>query len=219
VLSYDLPLITIHISDCRQFSDIHVSQGSVAAYFRRGGICFRCREPHGDSTLDHCFSPGPRLPSQLQGVTAVNRYQCRHSSVNRDMCEQLCMAVERSGLLPTTCRSFVKWPTYRGISSHYLSCSVWYVTRCLTVRRAHRCALQKRMNWSRSVFHSCQSKEKPNQELIRCAARWSHLANTTEWPLGRRRCGLWLALRQQLVGSCHYNSEVVKWRKVKYIRV
>jgi len=118
VLSYDLSLITIHISDCRQFSDIHVSQGSVAAYFRRGGICFRCREPHGDSTLDHCFSPGPRLPSQLQGVTAVNRYQCRHSSVNRDMCEQLCMAVERSGLLPTTCRSFVKWPTYRGISSH-----------------------------------------------------------------------------------------------------
>ena len=29
----------IHISDCRQFSDINVSQGSVATYLRCGGIC------------------------------------------------------------------------------------------------------------------------------------------------------------------------------------
>ena len=36
--SYDLSLITIHISDCRQFSDIHISQGSVATYLRCGGI-------------------------------------------------------------------------------------------------------------------------------------------------------------------------------------
>jgi len=28
----------MHISDYRQFSDIHISQGSVATYFRCGGI-------------------------------------------------------------------------------------------------------------------------------------------------------------------------------------
>jgi len=28
----------MHISDCCQFSDIHISQGSVATYLRRGGI-------------------------------------------------------------------------------------------------------------------------------------------------------------------------------------
>jgi len=38
VLSCDLSLITIHIWDCRQFYDIHISQGSVAKYLRRGGI-------------------------------------------------------------------------------------------------------------------------------------------------------------------------------------
>jgi len=38
VLSYDLSLITIHISDYRQFSDIHISQGSVATYVRCRGI-------------------------------------------------------------------------------------------------------------------------------------------------------------------------------------
>jgi len=30
---------TLHISDCRHFSDIHISQGSVATYLRCGGIC------------------------------------------------------------------------------------------------------------------------------------------------------------------------------------
>jgi len=34
VLPCDLSLITIHISDCRQFSYIHISQGSVATYVR-----------------------------------------------------------------------------------------------------------------------------------------------------------------------------------------
>jgi len=38
VLSYNLSLITIHISDYRQFSDIHMSQGSVATYVRCRGI-------------------------------------------------------------------------------------------------------------------------------------------------------------------------------------
>jgi len=38
VLSCDLSLITVHISDCCQFSDIHISQGSVATYLRCGGI-------------------------------------------------------------------------------------------------------------------------------------------------------------------------------------
>jgi len=38
VLSCDLSLITMHISDCCQFSDIHISHGSVATYLRRGGI-------------------------------------------------------------------------------------------------------------------------------------------------------------------------------------
>ena len=38
VLSCDLSLITVHISDCRQFSDIHISQGSVATYFRCAGL-------------------------------------------------------------------------------------------------------------------------------------------------------------------------------------
>jgi len=38
VLSRDLSLITMHISDCCQFFDIHISQGSVATYLRRGGI-------------------------------------------------------------------------------------------------------------------------------------------------------------------------------------
>ena len=31
-------IITINISDCRQFSDSHISQGSVATYVRCGGI-------------------------------------------------------------------------------------------------------------------------------------------------------------------------------------
>ena len=38
VLSCDLSLIAMHISDCCQFSDIHISQGSVATYLRCGGI-------------------------------------------------------------------------------------------------------------------------------------------------------------------------------------
>ena len=38
MLSYNLSLITIHISDYRQFSDIHISQGSVATYVRCRGI-------------------------------------------------------------------------------------------------------------------------------------------------------------------------------------
>ena len=38
VLPCHLPLITIHISGYRQFSDIHISQGSVATYLRCGGI-------------------------------------------------------------------------------------------------------------------------------------------------------------------------------------
>ena len=38
VLSCDLSLITMHIWDCCQFSDIHISQGSVATYWRCGGI-------------------------------------------------------------------------------------------------------------------------------------------------------------------------------------
>ena len=38
VLSCDLSLITMHISDCSQISDIHISQGSVATYLRCGGI-------------------------------------------------------------------------------------------------------------------------------------------------------------------------------------
>jgi len=42
VLSCDLSLITIHISDCCQFSDVHISQDSVATYLRNGGI-FKCR--------------------------------------------------------------------------------------------------------------------------------------------------------------------------------
>jgi len=38
VLSCDLSLITMHISDCCQFSGTHISQGSVATYLRCGGI-------------------------------------------------------------------------------------------------------------------------------------------------------------------------------------
>jgi len=38
ILPCDLSLITIHILDWRQFSDIHISQGSVATYLRCGGI-------------------------------------------------------------------------------------------------------------------------------------------------------------------------------------
>ena len=40
ILPCDVSLITIHISDCRQFSDIRNSQGtgSVATYLGRGGI-------------------------------------------------------------------------------------------------------------------------------------------------------------------------------------
>ena len=33
-----LSLITIHISDCRQFTDIHILQGSVSTYLSCGGI-------------------------------------------------------------------------------------------------------------------------------------------------------------------------------------
>jgi len=36
--TFDLALITIHISDCHQFSDIYISQDSVATYLRFGGI-------------------------------------------------------------------------------------------------------------------------------------------------------------------------------------
>ena len=38
MLSCDLSLITMHISDCCQFSNIHISQGSVATYLRCSGI-------------------------------------------------------------------------------------------------------------------------------------------------------------------------------------
>ena len=37
-LPCDLSSMTTHISDCCQLSDIHTSQGSVATYFRCGGI-------------------------------------------------------------------------------------------------------------------------------------------------------------------------------------
>jgi len=37
-LPCDLSLITIHISDWRHFSDIHISQGSLAKRFRSNGI-------------------------------------------------------------------------------------------------------------------------------------------------------------------------------------
>jgi len=36
--TFDLSLITTHISDERHFSDIQISQGSVATCLRRGGI-------------------------------------------------------------------------------------------------------------------------------------------------------------------------------------
>ena len=36
MLRCDLSLLTIHVSDCRPFSDIHISQGSAATYFRHG---------------------------------------------------------------------------------------------------------------------------------------------------------------------------------------
>jgi len=35
--TFDLALIKIHISDCCQFSDIPISQDSVATYLRFGG--------------------------------------------------------------------------------------------------------------------------------------------------------------------------------------
>jgi len=38
IIPCHLSLITIHISDCCQFSGIHISQGSVATYLRCGGI-------------------------------------------------------------------------------------------------------------------------------------------------------------------------------------
>jgi len=38
LLFCDLSLITIRFSDWRQFSGIHISQGSVATYLRCGGI-------------------------------------------------------------------------------------------------------------------------------------------------------------------------------------
>ena len=38
LLPCDLLLITIHISDCRQFCNIYIAQGSVAIYLRRGAI-------------------------------------------------------------------------------------------------------------------------------------------------------------------------------------
>jgi len=38
ILPCDLSLIIIHISNCRQFSDINILQGSVATYLRCGGI-------------------------------------------------------------------------------------------------------------------------------------------------------------------------------------
>jgi len=41
VLSRDLSLIIIHISDYHQFSDIHILQDSVATYVRCGGILKR----------------------------------------------------------------------------------------------------------------------------------------------------------------------------------
>jgi len=38
ILPCHLALITKHISDCHQFSDIHISQGNVAKYLRCIGI-------------------------------------------------------------------------------------------------------------------------------------------------------------------------------------
>ena len=37
-LPCDLSLITLHISDWHHFSDLHISQGSVATCLRRDGI-------------------------------------------------------------------------------------------------------------------------------------------------------------------------------------
>ena len=37
LLGCDLSLITIHISDRQQFSDVHISQGSIATCLRGGG--------------------------------------------------------------------------------------------------------------------------------------------------------------------------------------
>ena len=42
ILPCDLSLIIIHISDCRRFSDIHISQDSVATHLKCGGI-FKCK--------------------------------------------------------------------------------------------------------------------------------------------------------------------------------
>jgi len=40
-ITFTLSFIIIHnnILDCRQFSDIHISQGSVATYLKCGGKC------------------------------------------------------------------------------------------------------------------------------------------------------------------------------------
>jgi len=35
---YDLPLITLTVSNCHLFSDINISQGRVATHLRCGGI-------------------------------------------------------------------------------------------------------------------------------------------------------------------------------------
>jgi len=38
IVIYDLPLITIPVSNCHLFSDINISQGNVATRLRCGGI-------------------------------------------------------------------------------------------------------------------------------------------------------------------------------------
>jgi len=64
ILPCHLSLITIHISDCCQFSDIHISQASVATYLSCGGICtygllqiyqWVCQRKNFENRLMSCF--------------------------------------------------------------------------------------------------------------------------------------------------------------------
>jgi len=55
ILHCDLLLITIHISEWRHFSDIHISQGSVATCLRRGGMEYLKTILLGKSLVS-CFS-------------------------------------------------------------------------------------------------------------------------------------------------------------------
>ena len=91
VLPCDLSLITIHISYCRQFSDIHISQGSVETYLWCGwkfkyefvaNLAYCCGRQWKNSENRIIFGEviGKSRPIRAVSVTSSRTLQLQHRS-------------------------------------------------------------------------------------------------------------------------------------------